>query len=71
MTDQEIKVELFRMIEKETDKTILEAIRTILQKTSLDPIVKLKLTQHALTSEQDIKLNRTFSKEDVVQRTNR
>jgi len=71
MTDQEIKVELFQMIEKETDKTILEAIRIILQKTSLDPILKTKLTHHALRSEEDIKSNRVFTKQEVVQRTNR
>ena len=59
------------MIEREKDMSILKAIRTILQKTGLDPILKEKLTARALSSEKDIVAGHLFSKEEVVQRTQR
>lgn len=71
MTTAGIKTELQKMIENETDMRVLEAIRTILQKTSLNPILKEKLTGRALKSEEDIKAGRVFSKEEVIQHTNR
>jgi hypothetical protein len=64
----EIKTELQRMIEQETDISVLEAIRTILQKTSLNPILKEKLTSRALKSEEDIRAGRVFGKEEVTKR---
>jgi hypothetical protein len=67
----EIRTELQRMIEQETDVTVLEAIRTLLLKTSLNPILKEKLTTRALKSEEDIAKGRTFSKDEVIQRTSR
>lgn len=67
----EIKTELQQLIERETDLRVLEAIRTILQKTSLDPLLKQKLTDRALQSEKDITAGRLFSKEEIIQRTNR
>lgn len=66
-----IKTELQQMIEQETDMNILQAIRTILQKTSLNPALKEKLTTRALKSEEDIKIGRVFSKEDAIKLTNR
>ncbi len=71
MSTLEIKTELQQMIERETDVSILQAIRKILLKTGLDPILKEKLTTRALKSEEDIKAGRVFSKEEVIQRTNR
>lgn len=67
----EIRTELQRMIEQETDVTVLEAIRTLLLKTALNPILKEKLTTRALKSEEDIAEGRTFSKDEVIQRTSR
>lgn len=67
----EIKTELQQMIEHETDMSVLQAIYTILLKTSLSPELKEKLTLRALKSEEDIKAGRVFSKEEVIQRTNR
>ncbi len=67
----EIKTELQRMIEQETDVTVLEAIRTLLLKTSLNPILKEKLTTRALKSEEDIATGRIFSKDEVIQRNSR
>jgi len=71
MSAVEIKTELQQMIENETDLSVLQAIRTILLKTGLNPILKEKLTLRALKSEEDIKSGRVFSKEEVVQRTSR
>lgn len=67
----EIKTQLRQMIEDETDLGVLQAIYTILLKTSLDPALKEKLTLRALKSEEDIKAGRVFSKEEVVKRTSR
>lgn len=71
MGASEIKTELQLLIEHETDMSILEAIYTILLKTAVNPKLKEKLTIRALKSEEDIKANRVFSKEEVIQRTNR
>ena len=66
----EIRTELQQMIEHETDISVLQAIRTILLKTRLNPILKEKLTIRALKSEEDIKTGRVFSKDEVIRRTN-
>lgn len=71
MSTIEIKTELQQMIERENDIRILEAIRTILQKTSLDPILKEKLTKRALKSESDITEGRLLTPKEVEQRTQR
>ena len=71
MSAVEIKTELQQMIEHENDISILEAIRTILLKTGLNPVLKEKLTLRALKSEEDIKAGHVFSKEEVIQRTTR
>jgi len=67
----EIKTELQQMIEQEKDMSVLEAIRTILQKTSLNPMLKEKLSTRALKSEKDIVAGHLLSKEEVAQRTQR
>ena len=71
MGTMEIRTELQQMIEHETDVSVLQAIRTILLKTSLNPVLKEKLTARALRSEDDIKAGRVYTKEEVIQRTNR
>jgi hypothetical protein len=71
MSAIEIKTELQQMIEREKDMSVLEAIRTILQKTSLNPMLKEKLTARALKSEKDITEGHLFRKEEVAQRTER
>jgi len=68
MSTLELKSELQHMIERETDVTILKAIRTILVKTSLDPVLKEKLIVRALKSEEDIKAGRVYSRDEVVKR---
>jgi hypothetical protein len=70
MSTVELKTELQRMIEQETDVNMLKAILTILQKTNLDPVLKQKLTARALQSESDIETGRLSTKEEVISRTN-
>ena len=71
MSAIEIKTELRQMIEQENDVSVLEAILTILQKTSLNPMLKEKLTTRAMKSEKDIVAGKLFSKEEVAQHTHR
>ena len=67
----EIKTELQRMIEQEKDMSVLEAIRTLLQKTSLDPVLREKLTLRALKSEEDIAAGNLLSKDEIIKQTQR
>ena len=66
----DIKKKLKQLIEKENDTSVLQAIWTLLSKTSLDSTLKAKLTERALKAEQDIASKRIMSKEDVIKRTN-
>lgn len=65
----DIKTELKQLIERESDTSILQAIRTLLTKTSLDSVLKEKLTKRALQSEEDIDSSRLLSKEEMRKRT--
>lgn len=69
MSALEIKTELQRLIEQEKDMSVLEAIHTILQKTSLDSVLKEKLTARVLKSEKDIAEGHLFNKEEVTKLT--
>lgn len=60
----DIKEELRTLIEKENDLHILEAIKTLLVKSSLDPILKEKLTSRALKADEDIKAGRVYTREE-------
>lgn len=59
-----IKQELQNLIEKEDDLRLLEAIKTLLLKSSLDPELKSKLTSRALQAEEDIKAGRVYTREE-------
>lgn len=59
MTAIEIKSELRKMIENETEIN-----------TRLNPIHKEKLTARALKSEEDIMKGRVFSKDEVIKHIN-
>lgn len=65
-----LKTELQKMIEQENDVNILKALRTILEKTTLDPVLKEKLTSRALKSEEDIKAGRLLNKVQMIKLTN-
>jgi len=70
METGDIKAELQALIEKETDNGKLEAIRTLLKKSSLDPILKQKLTSRALKAEDDITAGRVMDRQELEKRLN-
>jgi hypothetical protein len=60
----DIKQELRALIEKEQDLHILEAIKTLLVKSSLDPVLKEKLTSRALKAEEDIQADKVYTRKE-------
>jgi len=64
MGGTDIKKELRSLIEKEKDLHVLEAIKTLLVKSSLNPILKEKLTSRALKAEEDIREGRVYTREE-------
>ncbi len=66
-----IKTEIQKMLENEKDIKVLAAIHHFLENSKLDPALREKLTLRALQSEEDIKLGRLYSKEEIIQRTTR
>jgi len=66
-----IKSRLQKLIQQENDVNVLQAIYTILEKTSFHPVLKSKLTTRAEKAEQDIATGKLFTTEDVVKRTDR
>jgi len=61
----DIKQQLRLLIDQEKDLHILEAIKTLLQKSSLNPILKEKLTSRALKSEKDIKEGNVYTRAEL------
>ena len=70
METVDIKTELQALIENETDNSILEAIKTLLKKSSLDPILKQKLTSRALKAEEDIATGRVMDRKELESKLN-
>ena len=66
----DIKTELRELIEKETDSSILEAIKTLLKKSSLNPVLKQKLTSRALKADEDIAAGRVMDREELESKLN-
>lgn len=66
----DIKTELRELIEKETDKSILEAIKTLLKKSSLNATLKEKLTSRALKAEEDISAGRVMDRKELESKLN-
>ena len=66
----EIKTELKSMIENETDINVLEAIKTLLQRTQSSSILKEKLESRALKAQSDIKEGRIFDRSEMNKRLN-
>jgi len=60
----DIKQELGRLIKKENNLHVLEAVKTLLVNSSLDPILTEKLTARALKAEEDIKAGRVYTREE-------
>ena len=70
MRVSELKTELLKMIEKENDIQILNALHTFLEKTRINPVLKKKLSSRALKAEDDIAAGRLLSKEEMIKHTN-
>ncbi len=66
-----IKTELKELIERERDLTILKAIKALLKKTTLDTVLREKLTRRAIRSEEDIKVGRVLSRAEIIRQTNK
>ena len=71
MSATAIKIELKELIEKERDLSILKAIKALLRKTTLDTILREKLSQRAIRSEEDIKSGRVLSKKEIIRQTDK
>ena len=66
----ELRKELKGLIEKENDRSILEAIKTLLKKTRPDSTLKDKLTSRAAKSEEDITAGRVMDRQEFEQKLN-
>tara|TARA_R110002096_G_scaffold400534_4_gene597161 strand:+ start:948 stop:1184 length:237 start_codon:yes stop_codon:yes gene_type:complete len=60
----DIKKELRTLIEQENNLHVLEEIKTLLVKSSLDPNLREKLTSRALKAEEDIKAGKVYTREE-------
>lgn len=65
------KLELVRMIESVNNSEILDAVRDLLTDSERDLKMKQKMVLGALRSEEDFKAGRVYTREQVVERTNR
>lgn len=66
----EIKTELKNMIENETDLAVLEAVKTLLQRTQSSTILKEKLSSRAFKAQSDIEEGRVFDRTEMNKRLN-
>lgn len=66
----DIKAELTELIRKENDHSILEAIKTLLNRASKEKVLFEILESRALKSEENIKENKLFSPDEIRNRTN-
>ncbi|MCE9540306.1 MAG: hypothetical protein K8R85_13970 [Bacteroidetes bacterium] len=71
MSATAIKIELKELIEKERDLSILKAIKALLRKTTLDNILRKKLSQRALRSEEDINSGRVLNRKEIIRQTDK
>ncbi len=71
MSAMAIKTELKELIELERDLSILKAIKALLKKTTLDSILREKLTQRAIRSEEDIKEGRVLNRAEIIRQTDK
>ena len=60
MNTTDLRLKLKKMIDNESDPQTVEAIKTLLKKSKMDPILKEKLSSRALKSEENIKEGNTI-----------
>lgn len=68
MSTSELRNELKHLIEVEPDKSLLEAIHSLLMSASANEILKVKLSSRALKSENDIAEGRVMDKSEFENR---
>ncbi|MEQ9232324.1 MAG: hypothetical protein RIF46_16710 [Cyclobacteriaceae bacterium] len=68
--EADIKSELRTLIDQENDLNVLEAIKTLLQKTGLDSTLREKLTSRALKAEQDIAEGNVMDRGELEKKLN-
>jgi len=71
MSSITIKTELKQLIEQERDLSILKAIKALLKKTTLDSVLREKLTRRAIQSEEEIKTGRVLSRAEIIRQTDK
>ena len=64
MSTAELREELKIMIDKESDTSVLEALRVLLNKSGAQDSIKEELISRALKSEEDIAANRVYSRDE-------
>jgi hypothetical protein len=65
------KQELVRLIESVNNPEILDAVKNLLSESERNSLIKKKMVLGALKSEEDFKAGRIYTREQVVERTNR
>lgn len=65
------KQELVRMIESVNNPEILDAVKNLLSDRERDLKIKQKMVFGALRSEEDFKAGRVYTREQVIEKTNR
>ena len=71
MDNLAIKEEIKQKIDMEDNPTVLDAVKDLLNHPPIDPVLQAKLVSRALKAEEDYKAGRTYSREQVVERTNK
>lgn len=66
-----IKEEIKQRIDMEDDPTVLDAVKGLLSHPPIDPVLQAKLVSRALKAEEDYKAGRTYTRKQVVERTNK
>jgi hypothetical protein len=69
MTTLDLRIEIGKLLEREQDASILEAIRNLLRKTTLDQTLREKLTGRALQAEKEIKAGLGHTREELERDT--
>jgi len=71
MATPALKKEIIKKLGNTQDETILDIINKLLDKVSLDPLIKEKLTKRALKSEQNIHSGKVYTRSEAIKQLKR
>ncbi|MFZ5552140.1 MAG: hypothetical protein ACOZCO_03415 [Bacteroidota bacterium] len=71
MTTIALKKQIRKKLDKALDEEILEIIDKLLDKAALNPVLKYKLSNRALKSEENIKDGNVYSKTGALKKIKR